>query len=287
MTLHATTGRTTAAQADFTTHFLTSKDGTRLGYRQIGHGLGLVIVHGSMSTGYFHTQLARLLADTFTVYLPDRRGFGLSAADSGGFGADYSIDKNVEDLDALLTATGAHNLCGISVGGIISLRAALSLPAIQKLAVYEPPLFTDNTIPKAVMARFDNELAQGKVAAALTTATKGVPLMPDMFTRIPRWLMEFMTSRLMAQEDKLPASDYVTFRQIAPTLHYDGQVIIEMSGKQPSFSTITVPVFLLGGSRSSTFLKHALDTVEKVLPGVKRIELPGLDHGSSWNSDKR
>ena len=55
-----------------------SGDGTTIGYRRFGTGPALVLLHGSMSSGAHHTELARLLADTFTVYVGDRRGRGLS-----------------------------------------------------------------------------------------------------------------------------------------------------------------------------------------------------------------
>ena len=34
-------------------------------------------------------------------------------------------------------------------------------------------------------------------------------------------------------------------------------------------------------------MKRALDGVETVLPHAQRIELPGLDHASCWNTDMR
>src|SRR5258708_5303263 len=73
-----------------------SQDGTAIGYRQLGHGPGVVLVHGAMESAQSHLQLAEALADAFTVYLPDRRGRGRS----GPYGNDYGIQKEVEDLDA-------------------------------------------------------------------------------------------------------------------------------------------------------------------------------------------
>jgi pimeloyl-ACP methyl ester carboxylesterase len=182
-----------------------------------------------MSTGKYHRQLAETLADAFTVYLPDRRGFGLS----GPFSMDDGIQKDVEDLDALLTITGAHNLFGVSVGAIISLKAALTLTAIHKLAIYEPPLFTNSAAPVAMMRRFDREMAQGKVAAALTTTMKGAPLISEFFSAMPRWLIEFITHKLLSAEAKKGQGDY-SFADLAPTLHHDGRGISEMSGQQES-----------------------------------------------------
>jgi hypothetical protein len=44
-----------------------SRDGTKIGYRQLGSGLGIVVIHGSMSTGDYHLQLAEMLSDAFTI----------------------------------------------------------------------------------------------------------------------------------------------------------------------------------------------------------------------------
>ncbi len=283
MAVNTASSTSAAGREHYTTDFVASKDGTTIGYRQLGHGPAIVILHGSMSTGYYHLQLAEALADVFTVYLPDRRGFGLS----GTFSKEDGIQKDVEDLDALLTKTGAHNVFGVSAGAIISLKAALSLPGIHKLAIYEPPLFTNSAAPTAMMTRFDEEMAQGKVAAALTTAMKGAPLISDVFSAMPRWLLEFMTNRMLSFEAKKGPGDYVSFTVLAPTLHHDGRVISEMSGQQQSLRAIQADVLLLGGSKSTAFLKAGLDSVAKVLPQSKRIEFPGLNHSSTWNTDMR
>jgi pimeloyl-ACP methyl ester carboxylesterase len=269
-------------QEHYTTGFVTSKDGTIIGYRQLGHGPGVVLLHGAMSSAHNHMQLAEALADAFTVYVPDRRGRGLS----GPYSEDYSIQKDVEDLDALLTKTGAHNVFGVSSGGIICLQAALSLPAIHKAAIFEPPLFANRSVPSAVLTRFDREMAQGKVAAALVTAMKGAQLGPPIFKVMPRPLLELLTNMAMKSEDRKGSDGYVPMRALAPTLHYDFQLVAEMSGKLENFRAISAAVLLLGGNKSPDLSKVALDALEKFLPDVKRAEFPGLDHAASWNSDR-
>lgn len=103
-----------------TTGAVISKDGTTIGYRQLGQGPGVVVLHGTMSSGQNHSQLAEALADDFMVTLPDRRGRGLSGPHRG----DEGIQSEVEDLDALLTKTGAHQVFGVSSGAIIVLQPA-------------------------------------------------------------------------------------------------------------------------------------------------------------------
>jgi pimeloyl-ACP methyl ester carboxylesterase len=273
---------TATAREHYTTDFVTSKDGTTIGYRQLGHGPGVVLLHGSMSSAHNHMQLAEALADAFTVYVVDRRGRGRS----GPYSKDYSIRKDVEDLDALLTKTGAQNVFGVSSGGIICLQAALTLSAIHKVAIYEPPLFSNDSTPTAVLTRFDKEMAQGKVAAALITGMKGGQMGPPIFNVMPRWLLELLTNMAMKGEDKKGSGGYVPMRALAPTLHYDFQLTVEMSGKLDSFRAVCSEVLLLGGDKSPAYLKAALDALEQVLPHVKRVEFPGLGHAASWNTDR-
>ena len=102
----------TATSERFTTDSVTSQDGTTIGYRQLGHGPGIVALHGAMESAKSHMQLAEALAGSFTIYLPDRRGRGLS----GPYGSGYSMQREVEDLDALLTKAGARQIFGVSAG---------------------------------------------------------------------------------------------------------------------------------------------------------------------------
>lgn len=267
----------TTTYEPYTASFVTSRDGTTIGYRQLGHGPGMVMLHGAMESAQSHMQLAEALADAFTVYLPDRRGRGLS----GPYGTDYNIQTEVEDLDALLTKTGTHNVFGVSAGGLICLQAALTLPTIRKAALYEPALIVNGSISTAFLPRYDREMAQGKVAAALVTGMLGAQMGPAMLNAMPRWLLKAFTTMGMKSEDKKAKAGDVTMRKLAPTLHYDFQLVAEMADTLERFRAVQVPVLLLGGSKSPAYLKTALDALEKVLPHVQRIEFPGLDHGGS------
>jgi pimeloyl-ACP methyl ester carboxylesterase len=263
--------------------FVISKDATTIGYRQLGRGPGLVLLHGAMESGQSHRQLAEALASSFTVYLPDRRGRGRS----GPYGKEHGIQRDVEDMDALLTKTGAHFVFGVSSGAIICLEAALTLPAIQKAAIFEPPLVVNGSLPTAWLARFDQEMAQGKIAAAMITGMKGAQMGPPMLNAMPRWLLERLTTMMMASEERKAGPDDLTMSLLAPTLHYDFQLVVETDGALDSFRELRADVLLLGGSKSPAYLTAALDALEKVLPRVRRIEFPGLGHEASGNRDRR
>ncbi len=272
-----TSTATVPPREHYTVGSVTSKDGTTITYRQLGHGPGVIILHGAMESASSHMQFAEALADGFTVYLPDRRSHSLGIP----FAANYSMQKEVQDLDALLTKTGTHDVFGVSAGGLICLQAALTLSAIHKIAVYEPALIVNGSASTDFLPRYDEEISQGKVAAALVSGMIGAQLGPPIFKAIPRRLLEFLTSQAMASEDKKASEGEVTMRSLAPTLHYDFHLVAEMAESLQSYKAVHAEVLLLGGSKSPAWLKVALDSLEKVLPNVKRVELPGLDHGGS------
>lgn len=271
---------TSHQRGSLTTGSVISADGTTIGYHQLGHGPALIMLHGANTSGLDFTQLAEPLADLFTVYLPDRRGRGLS----GPFSKNYSIQEEVADLTALVNKTGAQLLYGVSAGGMICLLASLSLPGTQKIALYEPALLMDGTAHTAWLPRFDQEMAEGKVAAALVTSMKGLELGGPVMNAMPNWLLEALTNAAMKGEDKKAGPDDITMRKLAPTLHYDGLLLAEMSGQLERFRKVDAEVLLLGGSKGLPFLKPSLAALEKTLPHVAgRIEFPGLEHGGSNN----
>jgi pimeloyl-ACP methyl ester carboxylesterase len=256
---------------------------TGIGYRQLGKGPGLVILHGAMSSGYHHLELAEALADSFTCVLVDRRGRGLSAP----YPEDFSIETEVDDLAAVLEATDAHLVFGVSSGAIIALQAALTLPAIHKLAFFEPPLFDDPAEPRTQLARLDRELAAGRTTDALVTGMRAGKLGPPVLNVIPRPLMARLTGLGLAAEEKKGPSSYVSMRALAPTLHQDFALIAEVSGDQARFRGVSCETLAMSGSKSPAYLRASVRSLAGLLPNVRHVELAGAGHAASWNTAVR
>ena len=209
------------------------------------------MLHGAMESARSHLSLAEGLADAFTVYLPERRGHQLGFP----FVSEYSMQKEVEDLAALLDKTGARSVFGVSAGGLICLQAALTLPSIDRVALYEPALIVNGSASVDFLPRYDREISQGKTAAALISGMQGAQLGPPVFNAIPRWLLEALTTMTMKQEEKNAKPGDVTMRALAPTLHYDFQLVAEMVERWRSSGLFKSEVLLLGGDRSPAWLK--------------------------------
>jgi pimeloyl-ACP methyl ester carboxylesterase len=124
---------------------VTLKDGTTIAYDKLGSGPPIVLIDGALCsrTNGPNGPLAALLQQHFTVYTYDRRGRGES-----GNNAPYKIDREIEDISALIEeAGGSAFVYGISSGAALALEAANCLPSIKKLALYEAPFVTDDSRP--------------------------------------------------------------------------------------------------------------------------------------------
>jgi pimeloyl-ACP methyl ester carboxylesterase len=180
-----------------------------------------------------------------------------------------------EDVDALLTKTGAHFVFGHSSSALIALQAALTLPSLHKVAIYEPPLSSHGSISTSWIPIFDREIAEGKPASALITFLKA-----DHLTRLPRWLLLPLLKGYLQREKKTLLPNDVPMEALIPTQRFDGLLVKEMDGKLETFAGVRAEVLLLGGAKSPAFLRDILDALERTLPQVKRIEYPDLGHGA-------
>jgi pimeloyl-ACP methyl ester carboxylesterase len=259
-----------------------SADGTTIGYRQAGDGPGVVLIHGGGQASQNFTTLTAALSDRFTVYVPDRRGRGMS----GPYREDHGLRTEVEDLEALLAQTHARNVFGLSAGAVIALEAARTLPAITRLALYEPPLEFDGIIQTAWLPRYEREMAAGQLAAALVTIMKGTADR-TAFRFVPRFLLTSVLGLLIrVTEGKAVPAGVISPRDLIPTMHYDARTVLEAAGPLDRFAGLPCDVLLLGGSRSARNLAAALDGLSAVLPRARRVTLPRAGHTAADNRGK-
>ncbi|MGD1035296.1 MAG: alpha/beta hydrolase [Candidatus Dormibacteria bacterium] len=265
----------------YTKDSVRSADGTTIGYRQFGQGPGVILVHGGMQASQDFVKLATELSDQFTIFVPDRRGRGMS----GPFGDSYSVIRECEDVGALAEKSGAERIFGLSSGAIIALRASLTVPGLRQVALYEPPLSVNGSTPVWWLPRYDREIAQGKTTQALITVFKGIPVGPRFFLRSPRFILAPVLALLIRFVDR-PEGDDVSLEALVPTQHYDMIVVQDTADTMTDYRQVAADVLLLGGTKSPPFLKTSLDALELELPNVRRMTLEGLDHLSAANDGK-
>jgi Alpha/beta hydrolase family len=239
-----------------------SADGTCIAFDRLGRGDPLVLVSGASTGRVVHAVLAELLAEDFTVFNYDRRGRG----DSGDT-APYAVEREIEDLAAVLDVTGPARVFGNSSGAVLALRAAVAGLPIVDLALWEPPIMLDPDAPRRhrryvteLAARLDDGRPGDAMALFLTTA--GLPEQAIGGIRQgPGW---------------------ADLEAIAPTLVRDALVMGD-STLPTDLGSVTVPTLVLTGTESGSWADAAARALTAVLPTSRHHVLDGQDHAVAWH----
>ena len=259
-----------------------SKDGTIIGYRQMGNGHGIILLHGGVNASQHLMKLGTALSNEFTVYIPDRRGRGMS----GPAGNNYSIKREDEDLDALLKKTGAHYVFGTADGALFALHAAISNSYIHKIAAYEPLIFAGQPGLdrfKAMIQHFDRDIAKGNVAAATVHITKDSV---KFFRPIPDFIAIPIVKLILWINARNVKGDDVAYHDLIPLLRDELHLVEKTEGTLGEYKDVSAEVLLLGGSKTEPILKDSLNILDNILPNSRLVELQGLNHDSAQDYGK-
>ncbi|KAI5478087.1 putative esterase/hydrolase [Pseudohyphozyma bogoriensis] len=265
-------------------HTTTSQDGTTIGYLVQGSGPGLILIQGAMGTAHTYAALASYLASSFTVIRPDRRGRGLSPKP---YEATHEVARDVEDISAVMEATGAAMLFGLSSGAMIVLEAARTLEGVSRAAVYEPPFYEEGISHEGI-AELNRQVEAGELAAAMVTALEvaqttpaPIKVLPKAARRVLAGAVLFVDGWIGGGEEEVSARSKM--RDLVPGIRYDFNVVGGMDGKMEQFVKVDKPVLLISGTRSQEFLRQSVRRLQNVMPQATHVELDGLDHGSPWD----
>ncbi len=250
-----------------------SKDGTPIAFDQSGHGPALILVTGAIARRSDAASLAAHLSPDFTVFAYDRRGRGES-----GDTAPYAVEREVEDLDALISeAGGSAFVFGHSSGAVLALEAARLLPTkITKLAVYEPPFIIDDSRPPA-----PEDYAQ-HLMELVSSGRRG--------EAVEYFMTEVGSpAEVVAQMRQLPM--WSGFEEVAHTLAYDVTIMGDTQRGDPlplrKWASVTVPTLVMDGTvflgreEGHVFLRHGAEELATILSDAQRRTLEGQDHGAA------
>lgn len=101
-------------------------NGQRIHYEDVGEGRPIILGHSFLCTGDMWREQVPALAENYRVINPDLRGHG----QSGKASSPWSLEDAVQDSLGLLDHLGIDRAiwCGLSIGGMVALRAALDAP---------------------------------------------------------------------------------------------------------------------------------------------------------------
>jgi hypothetical protein len=240
---------------------VTSRDGTTITFDRLGDGPPVILVSGGSVDKWSNAGLAALLASDFTAINYDRRGRGAS-----GDTPPYAIEREIEDIDAVVTAAGGSAyLYGSSSGAALALVAAerLGRGRITKLALWEPPYILDPAArpPADQVEQYNTMLAEGRRGDAAQYFMEKVVRMPAEFVagaRSQPW--------------------WAATEALAHTLPYDATIMGDYSLPVDLAAAVSIPTIVLDGGSSFGFMGPTADALAKVLPAGQRRTLAGQEH---------
>jgi pimeloyl-ACP methyl ester carboxylesterase len=245
-----------------TTH---STDGTAIAYETCGEGPPLILVDGALCYREMGPSraLAKALCEHFTVIRYDRRGRG-DSTDT----APYCVDREIEDLAALIAAAGGSAaVCGFSSGAVLALDAAARGLPITALALYEPPFIVDDSRPPAAadyVEQLNTLLASNRRGDAVRLFMRHVGMPAPLVS-----LMRFM-----------PA--WGKLKRVAHTLPYDGEIMGETQLGRPLPATrwpgTKVKTHVIVGGKSPAFFHNGTRLLAELLPNGEHRVLDGQTH---------
>jgi pimeloyl-ACP methyl ester carboxylesterase len=237
-----------------------SADGTTIAYERTGNGPVLILAGGALNNRHSAAALVPLLESSFSVITFDRRGRG----DSGD-SPPYAPAREVEDLVALITAAGGTaGVYGHSSGAVLALEAAAAGAAMTRLAVYEPPYFTDDTGGE------ESSATTREIQAALDAGDPG------------KAVEIFLRSTGAPFDDAIKESPWwPNMTAVAHTLPYDMALVGDSTVPVDRLAGIGVPTLGLYGGASPAWARRSIEAVTAAIPGARKVVLEGQTHGAS------
>ncbi len=277
-----------------TTGTVTSADGTTIGYRRLGQGPSLVLLHGGVNASHHMLRLGRALADAFTVYLADRRGRGMS----GPYGTEYSIAREDEDLAAVVQDTGAEYVFGPANGALFALHGAIALESVRAVAAYEPLLLWGGPHDDAVRHLFTTMqqlVRSGRLGQAVAFSSR---MMMDR--QVDRGqsppcagaAIGLLTSRgglglvnflLRSQRS---TAQHVAWRELLAGLPEEFQPVLDTEGTLDEYRNLRAHALLVYGLDTDPMFVGSIQALHAAIPYSTVLGLPGLNHDSAQTYGK-
>ena len=244
-----------------TTRAVLSQDGAKISYLSMGSGPSVLVIPGALSMAADYAAFASALAEHFTVHIIERRGRGLSSPQ----GDDYSILKEREDVLALRVATGASLLVGHSFGGLVALEVARNNPLLTKIAVYEPGVSIDGSIPMGWIPGYEKNYAGAFVEYIIGMG-------PELIRKIPQWYMKLLLPLIMSSHER---------KQMLGLLQEnlrEHQEVARLDNSYENYQEISAGVLLMYGGKDYTAHERSMTRLAAVFPRSETKEFPKLDH---------
>lgn len=252
---------------DWHTNALSSADGTRVEYLSAGRGPHAIVVPGALALASDLIPFGALLARRHTVHIVQRRGRG----GSGPQGNRYGMARESEDLEAVRARTGARLIFGHSFGGLVALRAACGSAPYDAVALYEPGVSANGSIPVGWIDRARRELSAGTDFEAFITFVRGIN--PGQTGRVPRWLLRIILKHA------IPPAELRQNLALMPSALSEHTEVGRLDLRLADYREVAAATLIMRGKAYGTHRQaRTLARLAETIPHSETMRFPKLDH---------
>jgi pimeloyl-ACP methyl ester carboxylesterase len=234
-----------------------SYDGTLIPVTKSGSGIPLMLVHGARGPAAW-AGLRPLVEPFRTVITVTRRSTFVDPS------LRYDLEREFEDIAAVARAASGDqlDLIGQSSGAVCALGAALRMPNLRRLVLYEPPLLTAT---ESNITNMESLMQAGDLeGAAESFFVDSVKLSPET---VAAWKAGSGWREIVAN---------------APFQIREEAILRAWEPESDFLSTLRVPTMLLVGARTPNGHHHRgyVNLLRSAGVNFTLVEIPNQEHAA-------
>ena len=243
---------------------LIQHQGLSISFEDIGDGRPVVLGHSFLCSGTMWREQVPALAQTHRVLNLDLRGHGNSSEVTQSF----SIYDAVSDVVAVLDAAGIEKAiwCGLSFGGMVALRAALTCPErVEGLILMDTDAGAEHPYRKLrnhVMGRGARLLGVGPFLTPIVRLMFGATTRRQNPALVREWKGEFSRVHL-------------------PSILRCLEALMKRDSLLARLPQISVPSLVLVGEEDRSLPPLLSRRIHALLPDSELVQIPAAGHLSA------
>jgi pimeloyl-ACP methyl ester carboxylesterase len=276
----------------FTRHSLSTGITLNVGTAGPDDGPAIIFLHGFPESHRTWRGIAPLLEDKYRLIMPDQRGF--AGSDAPQDPADYSTDKIVADLLALVDRLGLDDftLVGHDWGGAVSWAAALrNDPRLKRLVIINAP--HPVIFQKSLIEDSDQRAASQYITAFRTPGIEAAVEAMGWETFFDKSFSGHVDLAIIPPEER---AEYIAewsqpgvftamlnwYRASAMMVPPQGVTVPLPDFLLRAFPKVRVPTLVVWGMRDKALLPLQLDGLDALVEDLTIARVPDAGHFLPW-----
>ena len=235
-----------------------------INFEDIGSGPAVVLGHSFLCSGKMWREQVPALAENHRVINIDFRGHG----QSGRVEQPFTLYDAVLDVVAVLDELGIEKAtwCGLSIGGMVALRAALSCPErVDRLIIMDSHAGGETAVKKLrykLMGLVARYVGVGPLLSPIAKLMFGATTFKQIPALVSEWKQEFAAVHI-------------------PSILHGLAALVKRDSLVERLPEITKPTLVIAGEEDRSLPVNLSEEIHNGLPNSQLVKIPQAGHLST------